>query len=75
MKALVFRHSLAREAASTIGGRLDRRVFVSRLAPVRVEDIEEQPLPGADWGGVETTFSGQEDLRQRVSATIGGGTN
>ncbi len=58
MKALVFRHSLAREAASTIGGRLDQRAFVSRLAPVRIEDIEEMPLPARDWVRVETTFSG-----------------
>jgi hypothetical protein len=33
MKALAFRHSLAREAASAIGGRVDRRAFVSRSAP------------------------------------------
>ena len=58
MKALVFRHSLAREAAATIGGRVDRRAFVSRLAPVRIEDIDELPLPAADWVRVETTFSG-----------------
>ncbi|HSZ49062.1 MAG TPA: zinc-binding dehydrogenase [Streptosporangiaceae bacterium] len=58
MKALVFRHSLAREAAATIGGRVDRRAFVSRLAPARIEDIDELPLPAADWVRVETTFSG-----------------
>jgi threonine dehydrogenase-like Zn-dependent dehydrogenase len=58
LKALVFRHSLAREAAATIGGRMDQRAFVSRLAPVRLEDVEEQPLPAADWVRVETTFSG-----------------
>jgi threonine dehydrogenase-like Zn-dependent dehydrogenase len=58
VKALVFRHSLAREAAATIGGRVDRRAFVSRLAPVRIEDIDELPLPTADWVRVETTFSG-----------------
>ena len=58
MKALVFRHSLAREAASTIGGRVDQRAFVSRFAPVRVEDIDELPLPAPDWVRVETTFSG-----------------
>ena len=58
MKALVFRHSLAREAAATIGGRLDQRAFVSRLAPVRLEDVAEQPLPAADWIRVETRFSG-----------------
>jgi len=54
----VFRHSLAREAASVIGGRVDKRAFVSRFAPVRIEDVAEQPLPGAGWVRVETTFSG-----------------
>jgi threonine dehydrogenase-like Zn-dependent dehydrogenase len=58
MRALVFRHNLGREAASAIGGRVDRRAFVSRLAPVRVEDIDELPLPSPDWVRVETTFSG-----------------
>jgi threonine dehydrogenase-like Zn-dependent dehydrogenase len=58
VKALVFRHNLAREAASAIGGRVDRRAFVSRLAPVRIEDIDEMPLPARDWVRVETTFSG-----------------
>jgi len=58
MRALVFRHNLAREAASAIGGRVDRRAFVSRLAPVRLEDVAEMPLPAPDWVRVETTFSG-----------------
>jgi threonine dehydrogenase-like Zn-dependent dehydrogenase len=58
VKALVFRHNLAREAASAVGGRVDQRAFVSRLAPVRIEDIDELPLPAADWVRVETTFSG-----------------
>jgi threonine dehydrogenase-like Zn-dependent dehydrogenase len=58
VKALVFRHNLAREAASTLGGRIDQRAFVSRFAPVRIEDIGEMPLPAADWVRVETTFSG-----------------
>jgi len=58
VKALVFRHNLAREAASTIGGRVDQRAFVSRLAPVRIEEVDELPLPAQDWVRVETTFSG-----------------
>jgi len=58
LKALVFRHSLAREAATAIGGRLDRRAFVSRFAPARLEDVGELPLPAEDWVRVETTFSG-----------------
>ena len=58
MKALVFRHNLAREAVSAVGGRVDRHAFVSRLAPVRLEDVDELPLPAQDWVRVETTFSG-----------------
>jgi threonine dehydrogenase-like Zn-dependent dehydrogenase len=58
MKALVFRHNYAREAASAVGGRLDQRAFVSRLAPVRIEDVDELPLPAQDWVRVQTTFSG-----------------
>jgi hypothetical protein len=53
LKALVFRHSLAREAVSTIGGRVDRRAFVFRFAPVRIEDVDELPLPAEDWVRVE----------------------
>src|SRR5712691_8476587 len=58
MKALVFNHILARETASTIGGRVSLRAYVSRLAPVRIAEIEELPLPAADWVRVRTTFSG-----------------
>ena len=58
VRALVFRHSFAREAAAAVGGRIDQRAYVSRLAPVRIEDVEEQPLPGAGWVRVDTTFSG-----------------
>jgi threonine dehydrogenase-like Zn-dependent dehydrogenase len=66
LKALVFRHSLAREAAATIGGRIDQRAFVSRLSPVRLADVAEQPLPSQDWVRVETTFSGLcgSDIKQ-----------
>ena len=32
MKALVFRHNLAREAVSAIGGHVDRHAFVSLFA-------------------------------------------
>jgi threonine dehydrogenase-like Zn-dependent dehydrogenase len=66
VKALVFRHNLAREAASAIGGRVDPRAFVSRFAPVRLEDVDELPLPARDWVRVETTFSGLcgSDIKQ-----------
>jgi threonine dehydrogenase-like Zn-dependent dehydrogenase len=37
---------------------VDKRAFVSRLAPARIEDVGEPPLPARDWVRVETTFSG-----------------
>ncbi|HUD80231.1 MAG TPA: zinc-binding dehydrogenase [Streptosporangiaceae bacterium] len=68
MKALVFRHNLARETASAVGGRVDQRAYVSRFAPVRIEDIEELPLPAKDWVRVQTTFSGLcgSDVKQII---------
>jgi threonine dehydrogenase-like Zn-dependent dehydrogenase len=66
VKALVFDHSLAREAAATIGGRISRRAYVSRFAPVRLAEMDELPLPAADWVRVRTTFSGLcgSDIKQ-----------
>jgi threonine dehydrogenase-like Zn-dependent dehydrogenase len=58
LKALVFRHSLAREAAAVVSGRVTRRAYVSRFAPVRLADVAEPPLPAPDWVRVATTFSG-----------------
>jgi hypothetical protein len=40
VKALVFRHRLAREAASAIGGRVDRRAFISRSSASRLHYAE-----------------------------------
>jgi threonine dehydrogenase-like Zn-dependent dehydrogenase len=58
VKALVFKHNLAREAAAVIGGQVFRRAYVSRVAPVRIAEIDELPLPAEDWVRVRTTFSG-----------------
>jgi threonine dehydrogenase-like Zn-dependent dehydrogenase len=58
LKALMFRHSLPREAAATIGGRLDARAFVGRLAPVALEDVAEPLPPAADWVVCETILAG-----------------
>ncbi|MDR2988830.1 MAG: hypothetical protein LBV34_28740, partial [Nocardiopsaceae bacterium] len=57
VKALVFRNKFSREAAATIAGQISRRAFVSRIAPVRIEDIDEPPLPDQDWVRVETACS------------------
>jgi threonine dehydrogenase-like Zn-dependent dehydrogenase len=58
VKALVFRHNLAREAAAAVAGRVNRRAYIARFAPVRLEDTDELQLPAPDWVRVETTFSG-----------------
>ncbi|HEV8064579.1 MAG TPA: alcohol dehydrogenase catalytic domain-containing protein, partial [Acidimicrobiales bacterium] len=49
---------MAREAATFIGGLVDKRSFVSRLAPVRLEDIAEPVPPGPGWVVCETIVSG-----------------
>jgi threonine dehydrogenase-like Zn-dependent dehydrogenase len=58
VKALLFQHNLAREAAATIGGRLDRRAFVSGFAPVSLEEVPEPVPPAAGWVTCETVTSG-----------------
>lgn len=58
MKALLFQHSLAKEAAATIGGRFDKRAFVSGYAPVSLEEVPEPVPPAAGWVKCETVVSG-----------------
>ncbi len=58
MKALMFRHSLPREAVATIGGRVDPRIFVGPLAPVALEDVPEPVPPAADWVLCATSIAG-----------------
>src|SRR5580658_305406 len=54
----MFRHSLPREAAATIGGRIDPRIFVGPLAPVALEDVPEPVPPTADWVLCSTSIAG-----------------
>jgi threonine dehydrogenase-like Zn-dependent dehydrogenase len=58
MQALVFRHDLAREAAAVAGGLFDKRAFVSRFAPVSLQDVPEPEPPGPGWVTCETVMSG-----------------
>lgn len=58
MRALMFRHSLPREAAATIGGRVDPRAFVGRFAPVALEDVPEPVPPAPDWVVCDTLVAG-----------------
>ena len=58
MQALVFEHNLAREAAATIGGRVDKRAFVSKYAPVSLKEVPEPVPPAAGWVRCETVISG-----------------
>jgi threonine dehydrogenase-like Zn-dependent dehydrogenase len=58
VKALVFHHQLAREAAAKIGGALDKRSFVGRFAPVSLDEIAEPVLPGPGWVKCDTVVSG-----------------
>jgi threonine dehydrogenase-like Zn-dependent dehydrogenase len=58
MKALVFHHQLAREAAAKIGGTIDKRSFVARFSPVSLDDVAEPLIPGPGWVTCDTVVSG-----------------
>jgi threonine dehydrogenase-like Zn-dependent dehydrogenase len=58
VKALVFQHNLAKEAAAVIAGRFDKRAFVSAYAPVSLSEVPEPVPPAAGWVTCETLVSG-----------------
>ena len=58
MQALLFQHNLVREAAVVIGGRIDKRAYVSRYAPISLVEVPEPVAPGAGWVKCETVISG-----------------
>ncbi len=58
MKALMFRHSLLREAATHLAGRLHPRAFVSGFAPVRLEEVPSPVPPAPGWVMCNTILSG-----------------
>ena len=58
MKALVFRHSLPREAAAFVGGRVTKRAYTAPGAPTSLRDVPEPTLPSDDWALCNTTVSG-----------------
>ena len=58
MRALVFRHSLPREAFTKVTGAVTPRSFVGPWAPVRLEDVAEPEPPADDWVPCSTLLSG-----------------
>ena len=58
MRALVFRHSIARQIFTKALSLASPRALVGRLAPVQLEDIPEPSLPGDDWLLIRTRFCG-----------------
>ncbi len=58
VQALLFRHNLAKEAAAVIGGHLDKRAYVSKYAPISLEEVPEPVPPAAGWVKCETVMSG-----------------
>ncbi len=58
MKALVFQHSFAREAAALVSGRVKAQGFVGRWGPVALTDIPEPVPPGPGWVVCDTVVSG-----------------
>src|SRR4051794_12246951 len=58
MKALVFHHSLPREAAAKVTGEINPRGFLAGYAPVGLEEVPEPQPPAAGWVRCETIASG-----------------
>jgi threonine dehydrogenase-like Zn-dependent dehydrogenase len=58
VKALVFRHNLAREALGFVGGRFTRRAYTAPGSPTGLRDVPEPERPGDDWVLCDTIVSG-----------------
>jgi threonine dehydrogenase-like Zn-dependent dehydrogenase len=58
VKALVFRYSLARLAATRITGALSPRGFFGPWSSFRMEEIDVPALPGDDWVLLRTRLAG-----------------
>src|SRR2546423_15721427 len=58
VKALVFRHSLPREALAFVGGRVTRRAYTTRAAPTGFRDVPQPTPPSAALVLCNTTRSG-----------------
>jgi threonine dehydrogenase-like Zn-dependent dehydrogenase len=58
VKALVFQHSFAREAAAKVSGEVNPKGFVGRWGPVALADIAEPEPPGPGWVLCDTVVSG-----------------
>src|SRR3954467_902722 len=58
MKALVFHHSLPREAAAKVTGEINPRGFLAGYAPVGLEEVPEPQPPAPGWVCCETIASG-----------------
>jgi threonine dehydrogenase-like Zn-dependent dehydrogenase len=66
MKALQFRYSLPRLAATKIFGAFSPAVYTSAIAPIGLRDLPEPQLPADDWIRVRTDLAGVcgSDLKQ-----------
>src|SRR6266851_3389665 len=58
MQALVFRHSIPREAFGFTVGRLTKRAYTSPLAPTLLRDVPEPIPPADDWVLCDSIQSG-----------------
>lgn len=58
MQALIFRHSIPREAFGFTVGRLTKRAYTSALAPTLLRDVPDPAPPNADWVLCDSIQSG-----------------
>jgi threonine dehydrogenase-like Zn-dependent dehydrogenase len=58
MKALVFRHSLAREAMGKVAGSVSRRAFVAPFSPIALREVAAPLPPAPNWVVCDTELAG-----------------
>ena len=58
MKALVFRHSLAREAMGKLAGSVTHRAFVAPFSPIALREVPAPVPPAPNWVVCDTQLAG-----------------
>ncbi len=75
MKAIVWDFSIPRFIALSLAGPVTDRVYLTRVAPIRLREVPEPRLPGPDWVIVKTRLAGicasdMSAIRMKDSPTL-----
>lgn len=75
MKAIVWDFSIPRFVALSVVGPVTDRIYLTRVAPIRLREVPEPTLPGPDWVIVKTRLAGicasdMSAIRMKDSPTL-----